>query len=128
MSDHGDEAMAIVRYVLAKLKPGISAAEYERFEREVDYVVAGRLRTIVSYRTHRITATDARLAGGPWDYIERIEITDRAAYEKELAAAGKGLIEELYAKYLDLSYTTSIWSELVEPLRPTVRRCLGDKR
>src|SRR5260370_29188479 len=111
MSDHGDEAMATVRYVLAKLKPGISAAEYEKFEREVDYVVAGRLRTIVSYLTHRITATDARLAGGPWDYIERIGITDRAAYAKELAAAGQRLSEELYAKYLDPSYTTSSWSE-----------------
>jgi hypothetical protein len=98
--------MAIVRYVLAKLKPGVSPEEYE---------VAGRLRTIVSYRTHRITAADARLAGGPWDYIERIEITDRAAYEQELAAAGRDLIEELYAKYLDRSYTTSIWSELIDP-------------
>jgi len=85
--------MAIVRYVLAKLKPGVSPEEYERFEREVDYVVAGRLKTIVSYRTHRITATDARLAGGPWDYIERIEITDRAAYDTELAAAGVGFQE-----------------------------------
>jgi hypothetical protein len=64
--------MPIVRYVLAKLKPGVSPEEYEKFEREVDYVVAGRLETIVSYRTHRITAADARLAGGPWDYIERI--------------------------------------------------------
>jgi hypothetical protein len=107
--------MAIVRYVLAKLKPGVSPEEYETFEREVDYVVAGGLRTIVSYRTHRITAADARLAGGPWDYIERIEITDRAAYERELAAAGRDLIEELYAKYLDRSYTTSIWSELIDP-------------
>jgi REDY-like protein HapK len=107
--------MAIVRYVLAKLKPGVSPEEYETFEREVDYVVAGRLRTIVSYRTHRITAADARLAGGPWDYIERIEITDRAAYERELAAAGRDLIDELYAKYLDRSYTTSIWSELIDP-------------
>ena len=107
--------MAIVRYVLAKLKPGVSPEEYERFEREVDYVVAGRLTTVVSYRTHRITATDARLAGGPWDYIERIEITDRAAYDEELAAAGKDLIDELYAKYLDRAYTTSIWSELIEP-------------
>ena len=105
----------IVRYVLAKLRPGVSADEYEKFEREVDYVVAGRLKTIVSYRAHRITATDARLAGGPWDYIERIEITDRAAYEKELAASGQELIDALYAKYLDRSYTTSIWSELVEP-------------
>ena len=107
--------MAIVRYVLAKLKPGVSPEEYETFEREVDYVVAGGLRTIVSYRTHRITAADARLAGGPWDYIERIEITDRAAYERELAPAGRDLIEELYAKYLDRSYTTSIWSELIDP-------------
>jgi len=107
--------MAVVRYVLAKLKPGVSRDEYERFEREVDYVVARRLKTIVSYQTHRITETGPRLAGGPWDYIERIEVTDRAAYEKELAVAGKELIDELYAKYLDRTYTTSIWSELIAP-------------
>lgn len=107
--------MAVVRYVLAKLKAGATAEEYERFEREVDYAVAGRLRTIISYRTHRITAADAGLGGGPWDYIERIEITDRAAYEAELASAGRELIDELYAKYLDRDYTTSIWTELVEP-------------
>jgi len=107
--------MAIVRYVLAKLKPGVDRQAYERFEREVDYVVAGRLKSIVSYRTHRSTETGPRLGGGPWDYIERIEITDRAAYEKEIAAAGKELIDELYAKYLDREYTTSIWSELIDP-------------
>lgn len=107
--------MATVRYVLAKMKPGVTREEYEKFEREVDYVVAGRLKTIVSYRTHRITEAEPRLQGGPWDYIERIEVTDRAAYEVELAAAGKELIDELYAKYLDRSYTTSIWSELLEP-------------
>jgi hypothetical protein len=107
--------MAVVRYVLAKLKPGVDREAYERFEREVDYVVAGRLKTIVSYRTHRVTETGPRLQGGPWDYIERIEITDRAAYEKEIAVAGKELIDELYAKYLDRAYTTSIWSELIDP-------------
>src|SRR6266513_2595079 len=104
--------MAIVRYVLAALKPGVTQEAYERFEREVDYVVASGMKTIVSYRTHRITAADARLQGGPWQYIERIEITDRAAYEKELALVGKELIDELYAKYLDRAYTTSIWTEL----------------
>jgi len=107
--------MAIVRYVLAKMKPGITREEYEQFEREVDYTLAARLKTIVSYRTHRITSADPRLGGGPWDYIERIEITDRAAYEAELATAGKDFIELLYSKYLDRSYTTSIWSELIDP-------------
>ena len=107
--------MAIVRYVLARMKPGVGREDYERFEREVDYAVSAGLKTIVSYRTHRITEVGERLAPVGWDYIERIAVTDRAAYEKELAVAGKELIDELYAKYLDRSYTTSIWSELIEP-------------
>ena len=60
--------MAIVHTCLRSSEPGVSREDYERFEREVDYAVAGRLNTIVGYRTHRITATDARLAGGPWNY------------------------------------------------------------
>jgi hypothetical protein len=107
--------MTIVRYVLAKLKPGVDPAAYERFEREVDYAVAGKMKTVVSYRTHRITETTGPVSGSPWDYVERIEITDRAAYEGELASVGKALIEELYAKYLDRSCTVSFWSELIEP-------------
>jgi hypothetical protein len=105
----------IVRYVLAKTKPGVRPEEYERFEREVDYVISSQIKTIVSYRTHRIIEVGEKLAPVGWDYIERIEITDRAAYERELAEKATHLLDELYAKYLDRSYTTSIWSELVEP-------------
>jgi hypothetical protein len=105
----------IVRYVLAKMKPGMTREEYEKFEREVDYVVSRQIKTIVSYRTHRITEVGERIAPVGWDYIERIEVTDRAAYEKELAEKGQRLLEDLYSKYLDRSYTTSIWSELLEP-------------
>ena len=105
-----------VRFVLAKMKSGVSAEAYETFEREVDYVIAARLKTIVSYVTHRVTETGPRLQGGPWDYIERIEVTDRKAYEQELAndPDGKRLLDELYTKYLDRSYTTSIWSDMIE--------------
>ena len=107
--------MATVRYVRARMKPGMSREDYERFEREVDYVFSAKLKTIVSYRTHRITEAGARLAGGPWDYLERIEVTDRKAYEEELAREGQAFLDELYGTYLDRAYTTSIWSELVEP-------------
>ncbi|WOH52781.1 MULTISPECIES: hypothetical protein [unclassified Bradyrhizobium] len=71
-------------------------------------------KTIVSYRTHRITETGASLSGGPRHYVERIEVTDRAAYEAELAVAGTELIDELYEKYLDKSKTVSVWSERIE--------------
>jgi len=107
--------MSIVRYVFAALKPGVDRAEYERYEREVDYVVAGKLKSIISYRTHRLTSVSAELSGGPWDYIERIEITDRAAYEAEIATLGRELIDELYEKYLDKSKTKSVWTVLIEP-------------
>lgn len=107
--------MAIVRYVLAALKPGVDRDEYERYEREVDYVVAAKLKSIISYRTHRLAGVSPNLGGGPWDYIERIEITDRAAYDAEIATLGKNLIAELYEKYLDKSKTKSIWTVLVDP-------------
>ncbi len=107
--------MAIVRYVLAALKPGVDPDDYERFEREVDYAVSAKLKTIVSYRTHRISDVAGGVSGGPWQYIERIEITDRKAYEEELAVVGKELIAELYDKYLDKTKTVSFWSTLIEP-------------
>ena len=46
--------MTVVRYVLVALKPGVPIDEFERFEREVDYVKAAQNPSIVSYRTHRI--------------------------------------------------------------------------
>jgi hypothetical protein len=57
----------------------------------------------------------AGLSGGPWDYVERIEVTDRASYEAELAEKGKELLTELYDKYLEKSKTVSVWSERIEP-------------
>ena len=107
--------MAIVRYVFAALKPGVDREEYERYEREVDYVVAAKLKSIISYRTHRLTGVSPAIGGGPWDYVERIEITDRAAYDAEIATLGKDLISELYEKYLDRSKTKSVWTVLVDP-------------
>ncbi len=107
--------MAIVRYVFAALKPGVDPAVYEKYEREVDYAVAAKMKTIVSYRTHRLTDVVGTLDGGPWDYLERIEITDRAAYEAEIRTVGADLIAELYEKYLDKAKTRSVWTVLVDP-------------
>ncbi len=106
--------MTTVVYALVKLRPGVDRDEYERFEREVDYVVASKLESIVNYRTHRITEMPP-IGGGPWDYIERIEITDRPTYERDLANGGKELIDQLFAKYLDQSRTYLLWTERLDP-------------
>ena len=36
----GEKPMTVVRYVLVKVRPGVSLDEFEKFEREVDYVKA----------------------------------------------------------------------------------------
>jgi hypothetical protein len=107
--------MTTVRYVLVALKPGVAIDEFERFEREVDYIRAAENPAIVSYRTHRITEVSAGIDGGPWDFIERIEVTSQADYEKRAATGSKEFLDFLYIKYLDRSKTVSIWSELIDP-------------
>src|SRR5260221_13451523 len=107
--------MTVVRYVLVALKPGVPIDEFERFEREVDYAKAAKNPSIVSYRTHRITGLDAGIEGGPWDFMERIEVTSQADYEKQAATVSKEFLDVLYTKYLDRSKTISIWSEPIEP-------------
>lgn len=73
-----------VVFFLNKLREGVTGAQYEQWVREVDYPTARALKTIRSYVVHRI---DATLEGGtpPYQYIERVEITDLAAYREELA-------------------------------------------
>lgn len=105
--------MTTVVFVLVALKPGVDHDEYERFEREVDYPLADGLSSIVSYRTHRITEMPV-IAGGPWDYVERIEIADRTAYEHDLATVAKELIDGMFANYLDRDKTHLLWSERID--------------
>ena len=107
--------MAVVRYVLVKLKPGVDIDEFERFEREVDYKKAAQNPSIINYRTHRITDLDMGIEGGPWDFMERIEITSRADYEKQAASGSKEFLDLLYSKYLERSKTVAFWSERIEP-------------
>ena len=107
--------MTVVRYVLVGLQPGVPIDEFERFEREVDYVKAAQNPSIVSYRTHRITDLAAGIEGGPWDFMKRIEVTSRADYEKQAASGSKEFLDLLYSKYLDRAKTVALWSELIEP-------------
>jgi hypothetical protein len=101
-----------IRYVITTLKPGVKREDYERWLREYDYVVARKLPSIVSYRTHRIEGpiNGAETAG--WNYIERIEIRDVDQYQRDMASpAGQELIRQLYDNYLERPKNIFFWSE-----------------
>ena len=102
-----------VRFVINTLKPGVDPAAYEKWLREYDYRVAKTLPSIVSYRTHRIEGP----IHGPdvsWQYIERIEVSDLAQYQKDIASpAGQELLRQLYENYCDRSNSIFFTTEPV---------------
>jgi hypothetical protein len=104
-----------VRFVLIKLRDGIGVDDYERFIQTFDYPAVPSLQTIRHYRTHRIRPEDKDPRQLPWDYLERIDITDREAYEQELAASeGFAEFKRRNPTYVERTY--AFWSDTVEPL------------
>ena len=72
-----------------------------------------RMKTIVSYRTHRLTSV-VGTRRRPVDYLERIDHRPRGV-RREIKTIGADLIAELHEKYLDKSKTRSVWTVLVDP-------------
>lgn len=102
-----------VRFVLVKLKPGVSIEEYEEFIQTVDYPVVPTLTTILDYRTNRIRPEDKDPAFD-WDYMERIVVTDIEAYQQELASSpGFAEFKRRQPNYVERQ--KAFWAEIVEP-------------
>lgn len=72
-----------VVFWFSRLRPGVSAAEYERWVREVDYRAARDIPSIRSYCVHRI---DGPCVGdsAPYDYVEVVEITGIDQYRRDI--------------------------------------------
>ncbi len=87
--------MAVV-FFLNKLREGVTGENYEQWVREVDYPTARALKTIKSYVVARTPAT-LEGAPSPYDYIERVDVTDIEAYKAELAGAPG--MEEFFAQW-----------------------------
>jgi hypothetical protein len=85
-----------VVFFLNRLREAVTREQYEQWVREVDYPKARALSTISSYVVNRI---DGTLEGkdAPYHYIERVEVTDLAAYQQELQA-GEGM-EEFFQEW-----------------------------
>lgn len=74
-----------VVFFLNKLRPDTTPEAYENWVREVDYPTARALPQITSYVVARTPATLDDQAS-PYDYIERVEITNLDDYRAALAA------------------------------------------
>ena len=79
----GGEWMSVV-FWFSRLQPGVDPAEYEKWVREVDYVAAKQIASLIRYRVHRINGPCLGDTAAPYDYVEIAEVTDIDDYRRDL--------------------------------------------
>jgi hypothetical protein len=88
-------------FVLFRLKPDVTPEQYEEWFREVNVPAALSLATSRSYRVWRVTGA---MEGEPsFEYLEEMEVDDRAAFEAEIesSTAMAKMLEDWYARVAD---------------------------
>jgi hypothetical protein len=90
-----------VVFWFSRLCPGMDAAEYEQWVRDVDYRLAREIPSICSYRVHRVEGPCLG-DSAPYDYVEVAEITDIDAYRRDIAQhpAAQRIVAEI-GRYVD---------------------------
>ena len=71
-------------YWLVRLRPGVSAEDYETFVRAVDYPAVKRIASIRNYRSNRVVASPWEQAQPPFDFVDVVEVVDLEAYLRDL--------------------------------------------
>ena len=90
-------------FFLTKLKKEVKAKDYEKWVHASDYPTAKKMKSIKSYKVHRING--AFMGDKVYDYVEVIEITNLEDYGKDLNSDnGKKLLAE-WSNYIGDSVT-----------------------
>jgi hypothetical protein len=71
-------------YWLVRLKPGVTAEDYQAFVRRVDYPAVKRIASIRSYRSTQVVGTIPPGSALPFDFIDVVEVDDLEAYLRDL--------------------------------------------
>jgi REDY-like protein HapK len=88
-------------FVSFRLKPSLSHEQYEEWFRAQNVPAVRKLTSISSYRVWR--AVGAMEGEPPFDYLEEMELDDRAAFDAEVEGLPEmaAMLEEWYMRVAD---------------------------
>ena len=88
-------------FVTFRLKPGLTAEQYEEWFRQDNVPAVRRMASISSYRVWR--AVDAMDGEPPYDFIEEMEFAERAAFDGEVESVPEmaAMLEGWYQRVAD---------------------------
>jgi hypothetical protein len=87
--------------VTFRLKPEVTAEQYEEWFRAENVPAVRKMQSILSYRVWRIVGA---MEGTPtFDYLEEMEIEDRGAFEREVEELPEmaAMLEGWYSRVAD---------------------------
>lgn len=99
-------------FFLNKLHPHISAADYEEWVRTVDYPTA---RAIPSIKEYTVCRTEGLLEGTgdpPYQYIERVLVTNFDSYLQDLRNPDLSNFSEQWGSYV--ANSTAVRGSIIE--------------
>jgi hypothetical protein len=87
-------------FVTFRLKPGVAAREYEEWFRRENVPAVRKMTSIKTYRVWRVVGA---MEGEPPEFLEEMEIDDRAAFEGEVEALPEmaAMLEGWYSRVAD---------------------------
>lgn len=87
--------------VLLNLKPGKSAADYERWAVSTDLPTVNALESVASFSVFQTTGVLGSEAKPPYDYIEIINVADLELFGKEVSTEAMGRIAAEFQDWAD---------------------------
>jgi hypothetical protein len=101
-----------VVFFLNKLNEAVSSQDYERWVREVDYPTAKSISSILDYKVARIEGLLEGDDKPPYDYVERVEITDLESYRRDLAEPKMDAFKEAWMGHV--AQSTAIYGTIID--------------
>lgn len=96
--------MAETIFFLSRLKPGVDPAAYEAWVEAVDYPRVRTYTAILEYAVLRVESSFSA-EPPPFDYLERVVVTDFNEYQAERAAKpGRAEFLEQLGSFVDLPH------------------------
>ena len=87
--------------VFFKLKPGIKAADYERWAATKDLPTVRKLDNCERFDVYRGNGVLGSDASAPYDYVEIIDVTDLAAFRRETASETMRQVAAEFREFAD---------------------------
>jgi hypothetical protein len=87
--------------VLFNLRPDVKAEDYVAWAKSVDIPTVNALKSIDSFRVHRITGVLGSDARPPYGYVEIIDVADMGTFGEEIATDAMKRIAAAFQAFAD---------------------------